>query len=56
MNWQPIETAPKGGKSVLVTDGRLVWMAWPWVTPRYIVSAQLTHWMPMPDPPVNDPR
>jgi len=66
--WQPIETAPKGGKWMLL------W--WPWVTEMAFVgyevggvwyaaptgdswtqngAANPTHWMPLPTPPQSKP-
>ena len=66
MKWQPIETAPKGEsrQPVLVywANEEEILMAWwvdlhdegkYWYTDSldYVPAAQLTHWMPLPEPP-----
>jgi hypothetical protein len=65
--WQPIETAPKDGKTILITNGywvdrgwfsKSVWLAPAkegWVTEDERDCGQIhrdiTHWMPLPEPP-----
>ena len=60
--WQPIETAPKDRKSVLVhrADNKCTYVAiWDDITDgwrhfggsRYVVDGEITHWMPLPEPP-----
>lgn len=65
--WQPIETAPRDGTAILVTDGqtqRVAWTqhpaehgnvaAWTYYITRsgaYVVIMNPTHWMPLPSPP-----
>ena len=59
MTWQPIETAPKDGRIVLLFVPKAVYplfvsgrnqtgTQW-WVTGMGRVSP--THWMPLPEPP-----
>lgn len=59
MEWQPISTAPKDGRDVLIFSNGLVrvgfyssradklWSVWPG---RALVSP--THWMPLPEAPL----
>jgi len=61
MEWQPIETAPKTGRSRLVWTPRyrntylVVWRDEGWEffggPGRLNELDQPTHWMPLPDPP-----
>jgi hypothetical protein len=58
-NWQPIETAPKDGK-ILAYDpdfGLQVMVFsdgfW-WDTIDSILKTIPTHWMPLPEPPVQN--
>lgn len=65
--WQPIETAPKDGSTVLLHspdvkheggvmlgywtdfgDGDPNWTA---IQTEYPIDAEVTHWMPLPEPP-----
>jgi hypothetical protein len=66
MQWQPIETAPRNGRKIIVSDGFNVTMAW-YVDDEYaeadegepgwyedefdVMLRQPTHWMPLPEPP-----
>ena len=58
MKWQPMDTAPKNGKDILIfNDGLIrigfydaardgVWSVW-----QGRAQASPTHWMPLPDAP-----
>ena len=63
IEWQPIETAPKDGTVLLLSDGITRWMS---VWPEQAEDAELlafigrgpriaSHWMPLPDPPEDKP-
>lgn len=65
MKWQSIETAPRDGRDILLTDGDNVQQASWWVNEWMIhigesshshvtwnfVCEPPTHWMPLPEPP-----
>ncbi len=66
--WQPIETAPRDGTGIIVTDARVMhwtqivfWdeeVAGPYVwarddTDNHWHRDMFTHWMPIPDGPVS---
>jgi hypothetical protein len=53
--WQPIETAPKDGENIIVSDGTYTNVGWwEFYNPEpswggYILEP--THWMKLPEPP-----
>lgn len=53
--WQPIETAPKDGRQMilLLTPSRWPQVAWSntWWTAGFSVECKPTHWMPLPPAP-----
>lgn len=66
MEWRPIETAPKDGKDILLWSPRINpkwddvvfvagWFNGSWVAVSGATWAEdeVTHWMPLPKPPLS---
>lgn len=55
MEWQPIETAPKDGTSILVSNGwkcaAVYWWPMVWMGTTHNGMRSPTHWMPLPEAP-----
>ena len=56
MEWQPIETAPKDGRKILVFGGRYKTVSLAeadggWWRSFRLPDTTPTHWMPLPPPP-----
>jgi hypothetical protein len=55
MTWQPIETAPKDQRDVLVLSGGFIMIAYfdndTWWAMNGFGLDDVTHWMPLPEPP-----
>lgn len=54
--WQPIETAPRDGKLIVVYTEGIVDIAFygareHWVTFAFNRGKSPTHWIPLPEPP-----
>ena len=61
MTWQAIESAPRDGENVLITDGGRIFLAYQmsppgvwrsaWGGDNMTLTFAPTHWMPLPEPP-----
>lgn len=65
LEWRPIDTAPRDGTRVHLSEGVLVhvgkwrgtkkWGRWQFETPGFqVANFDPTYWMPLPDPPKNE--
>lgn len=60
--WEPIGSAPTDGlflvcavgddRGPFVVNGQILWVARKENTPSHLSLHHITHWMPLPDPPV----